>query len=149
VLSYDGFARLRRIQADGGTDVTAHYLGLWAGEPVSVTVDWAGAPSARTDYDKLGRAVARGWQRFDGQRVSRKFAYDAVGRLSSASLPAGAAEPQVERTYAWDNLDRILQIQDAGLPATQFSYSGLTISKTATSPTSRWTSSHGSKRSPR
>jgi RHS repeat-associated protein len=130
VFSYDGFAGLRRIQADGGTDVTVHYLGLWAGEPLSVTVDWAGAPSARTDYDKLGRAVARGWQRFDGQQVSRKFAYDAVGRLSSASLPAGAAEPQVERTYTWDNLDRILQIQDAGLPATQFSYSGLTISQT-------------------
>jgi RHS repeat-associated protein len=130
-FTYDTFRRVMSVQATGGTNIEVHYLGTWAGgSPLLVTMDWTGAPPGQTSYDRLGRPVQRSLQRFDGQQVFSNLTYDGLGRIITVSLPATATETQVLRTFSWDNLDRIVSIQNASLPPTFFDYKGLTVSRT-------------------
>jgi YD repeat-containing protein len=129
---YDGFGRLRFIDAPDDADVELHYDKDGFGNPRISTYPRGGS-ATHVYYDRLGRETAREWEDFSGSLVGTEITYDALGRVSSVSRPHHIGVQSGHRYvplidadfYEYDNLNRVRRLRHKDGTYQRWEYQGL------------------------
>ncbi|TKC92125.1 hypothetical protein E8A74_50350 [Polyangium fumosum] len=104
---YDGFGRLRVADSPDEADTTLHYG--WGSDGLAeILTQHADGSSSLLRLDRLGREVETRTTGFDGQPVSQRKVYDALGRRTAVSVPRRSDEPEQLTSFAYDKLGRLL-----------------------------------------
>ncbi|MDQ6959532.1 MAG: SpvB/TcaC N-terminal domain-containing protein [Mariprofundaceae bacterium] len=127
IWQHDGFGRkTAEIRADGTrTDITRHMDTA----PLYVTTQSTGSPAKTAYYDARGRAMRTETVGFAGNPVYVDTEYDALGRVARKSLPYTAA-PGGWTAYAYDVLNRAVNVTTPDGSVTSTAYNGLTTTVT-------------------
>lgn len=121
---YDGFGRVRFVEAPDDSDIAIHYRRGAAGEP-KLIVQPAGGVETEIAYDRLGREIVRQWEAFNGNLVTTETSYNRLGHIESVSLPHGTSDLVRLRRFDYDNLGRLLSIGYPDGTARKRVYKGL------------------------
>jgi len=114
---YDGFGRLRSVDAPGLADADFSYATCPSGSPCALAVTSRQRTSAAVEgwqeevstVDRLGRPLSVRKKGFGGESVSTSNEYDALGRLAKHWLPSPTGFQQVATSFTYDNLGRPLR----------------------------------------
>ncbi|QSQ18773.1 VCBS repeat-containing protein [Pyxidicoccus parkwayensis] len=114
---YDGFGRVRSVDAPGLADITFSYtacptgsacaLAMTSQQRFSVAVD--GVQEELSTVDRLGRPLSVRKMGFGGEQVFATNEYDSLGRLAKQWLPSPTGFQQVATTFTYDNVGRPLR----------------------------------------
>ncbi|WP_426733429.1 RHS repeat-associated core domain-containing protein [Myxococcus faecalis] len=115
---YDGFGRLRRIDAPGLADTTFSYAACADSSYCALTSTTRIRTSAATDgyqeevatVDRLGRRKSFSRRAFDGGLATTTLEYDSLGRLRKEWIPSPTGFERVATTFTYDNLGRRLRV---------------------------------------
>jgi RHS repeat-associated protein len=130
---HDGMARLITADLPDDGDISYAYETPVKGV-VAIRETRGGGSESIKELDRLGRVVLTKERQHGGKFSRQETAYDARGRVLTVSPPFfdGDPLPASLTTYVYDNLDRPVSIQPAGLGASTFVYESLKT--TATTP---------------
>ncbi|MCY1015539.1 RHS repeat-associated core domain-containing protein [Pyxidicoccus sp. MSG2] len=150
---YDGFGRLRSVDAPGLGDTVFSYAACPSGASCALTVTSQRRTSAAVDgildemstVDRLGRPLSVRKKGFGGEAVYSSNEYDALGRLAKQWVPSPTGFQQVATTFAYDNLGRQLRVTYPDGTSRTWQYEGnkRTAWDEKNNQVVTWTDAHG------
>jgi RHS repeat-associated protein len=106
---YDGFGRLRYIDAPDDSDVKLHY-DFDQSRRYRIRRIRVGGVIDSISFDRLGREVERCWQGYNGTWVYTQKGYDLRGRVIFMTIPHLEDELLRTRSFEYDNLNRLSRV---------------------------------------
>lgn len=128
VFKYDQWGNLIWAKSPNGT--IEEYELAWSNDNVDYSYykkhKSTGKPGEITYYDKLGRIVREGRQRYDGLYLFTDKKYNNKGLLMEVSEPFKEASSK-KTIYSYDRYDRIVQVKTANGSIDEYKYNPLEI----------------------
>ena len=125
-FTYDEWGNLTKTEyPDGSIEETAL---SWGGQGLyTITVTASGAPTSIVHYDRLGREIRQGTQRFDGQWQWVDKFYDSKGQLLKESLPFKGEVAQYWNEIGYDAYGRKISLTEPSGKVSTWVYDGISI----------------------
>lgn len=125
-FTYDEWGNLTKTEyPDGSIEETAL---SWGGQGLyTITVTASGAPTSIVHYDRSGREIRQGTQRFDGQWQWVDKFYDSKGQLLKESLPFKGDVAQYWNEIGYDAYGRKISLTEPSGKTSTWVYDGISI----------------------
>ncbi|WP_301340977.1 RHS repeat-associated core domain-containing protein [Corallococcus carmarthensis] len=110
---YDGFGRVRKMDAPDASDITLTYVSCQTTSECMLQVrsQITQGQEERTNIDRLGRTLSVSRRAFNDSNswITRRSEFDALGRLWKQWEPSPTGWKEVSTTFSYDALGRPLE----------------------------------------